>query len=261
VTIHSDKLDRGVRARRVLLALDTVSRHPDLLEPAVALAALLGAELDALFIEDDALLRAVGLGSVREVIRVSATERRISAAEMNRALRRLAAALQVEVEAMARRAGVVSRFAIVRGRRELAVHEARKGSDIVVAGRRDSVWPPRSQVAVLRLLLGSSEAGLRALDVAIGLALRYRADVEALLPVDDETKLRDVLTTLSNRLGEQGLGLQVRRCAGERCAGLLAARPLVGRLVVLPADFEGIGTADGLRHWIDRLAGPLIMVK
>jgi nucleotide-binding universal stress UspA family protein len=247
--------------RRVLVALDTLSRHSDLLEPAVALASVLGAELDALFIEDERLLRAVGLRSSREVVRVSAAERQTSTDEMSRALRRLAASLQAQIEAMAQQAGVVSRFEIVRGHRYLTVYQARDTCDIIVAGRRDSAWPPRSSIGVLRLLLAPTDAGRRALDVTVALALRYRADVELLLPVTEEPGLRRSVAALAERLSSEDLGLRVRRCAGARCAELLAARPQAGRLVVLPADFEGIGTADGLREWIDRLAGPLIMVK
>jgi hypothetical protein len=247
--------------RRVLVALDTVSRRPELLEPAVALAALLGAELDALFVEDETLLRAAGLRSSREIVLVSATERKTSAAEMARALRRLAAALQAQIEAMAAEAGIIHRFEIVRGRCHRAVYEARASSDVIVTGRLDVAWPPHTPIRVLRLLLAASGAAARALDVTVGLAGRYRADVELVVPQTQEAELGETLAALAQRLRAQGLDLHLRRCLSEDCLAMLAADPLAGRLVILPADMEGIGSAEALRDWIDALKCPLVLVR
>lgn len=247
--------------RRVLVALDTVSRRPELLEPAVTLAAILGAELDALFVEDEALLRAAGLRSSREIVRVSAAERATSAAEMARALRRLAATLQLQIESMAARAGIMHRFEIVRGHRDLSLYEAGSRCDVVVTGCLDVAWSARMPIRELRLLLSATEAGARALDVTERLAARYRAGVELLVPQTQAAGLGEPITALDERLRERGLALRVRPCASGTCLTMLAADSLTGRLVILPADFEGMGNTGALREWIDRLRCPLVLVR
>lgn len=248
-------------ARRVLVALDTVSRQPELLEPAVTLAAILGAELEALFVEDEGLLRAAGLRSSREIVRVSAAERKTSAADMARALQRLAATLQLQLETMAARAGVLHRFEIVRGRSDQSVYEARNRCDVIVTGRLDVALPSRTPIRALRLLLSATEAAARALDVTESLAVRYRAGVELVVPDTQAAGLGKSITALGERLRERGLAQSIRRCASGTCLAMLAADSLTGRLVILPADFEGIGSADALREWIDRLRCPLVLVR
>jgi hypothetical protein len=257
----TDARATGPRARRVLVALDTVSRQPELLEPAVALATLLGAELDALFVEDETLLRAAGLRSSREIVLVSATERRISAADMARALRRLAATLQAQIDTMAARAGIIHRFEIVRGVCHRAVHEARASCDVIVTGHLDVAWPPHTPIRVLRLLLAANGAAAHALDVTVGLAGCYRADVELVVPQTQEAELGETIVTLGERLRGQGLDLHLRRCRSADCLATLAADPLAGRLVILPADLQGIGSAEALRDWINALKCPLVLVR
>jgi hypothetical protein len=119
--------------RRILLALDAARCDPVQLQLVADLAAHLRAEVDALFIEDDDLLRTAELAFLREINLRTATAAPIEAGALRRTLRALAADAQRALAQTVGRARVGWRFRVVRGRKRAAVAAAAGDIDLLVA--------------------------------------------------------------------------------------------------------------------------------
>ncbi|MDX1434099.1 MAG: universal stress protein [Gammaproteobacteria bacterium] len=85
---------RGRVAIRIVVALNAPTRSLPTLEMASALAARLDAELEALFVEEEELMRAASLPFAREVDRISGATRPLDTGLMARVLRTEAASLE-----------------------------------------------------------------------------------------------------------------------------------------------------------------------
>ncbi len=121
--------------RRIILALDATQGSGAMLSAATALAARLEAELEAVFLEDEDLLRSAALPFVRRINLLSATAETFDAAATERELKLLAGQLRRTLAAEAGRMKVPWSFRVVRGRAETEVPAAAKGCDLVVFAR------------------------------------------------------------------------------------------------------------------------------
>jgi hypothetical protein len=101
--------------RRILLALDAVEYNPRLFETATRLAARLDAELRALFVENQNLLRLAALPFAREMRLSSATTHRLQNPDMERALRAQAVRAEQVLSVAADRMKVRWTFHVTRG--------------------------------------------------------------------------------------------------------------------------------------------------
>lgn len=119
--------------RRLVLELGQGASDPGTMRGAAALAGLLGAELHALFVEDEALLHASAFPFVREISVVSPRWRRLEPDRLRADLRAAAARTRRLLTEAADDAGVTFRFEVRHGDLAREVEEACAGADIVIA--------------------------------------------------------------------------------------------------------------------------------
>jgi len=94
--------------RYIVVTLDASESGRPALQTAVRLAALLGAGLEGVFVEDINLIRLAGLPFLREVRPWSLADEEISTQRMQRELRTLARRAEQMLERVARETGVQS---------------------------------------------------------------------------------------------------------------------------------------------------------
>lgn len=192
--------------RRIVVALDTSADSLAALEAAVALAALLEAELEGLFVEEEDLLRLAG-PTATEVDLLSGRRRPLERASLERQLRARAGRARRALERTAARVRVRWSFRTVRGRVDAELLAA--GGDLITLGVRGHSLhrPPGSTAAaviagaplpvlVLRrgarlgrtihVLYDATPGARRALDAAADLARRHRAPLNVLLAGEAE---------------------------------------------------------------------------
>lgn len=120
------------RVRRIVLALDPLSDARTTLAEAMRLAARLGADFSAVFVEDEDLLRSASLPFVRRMGPGGGAWKEFGAADTERELRMLARTLRAMVEEHSRAMNLASRFAVVRGHMEQAVLDSAEEGDLVI---------------------------------------------------------------------------------------------------------------------------------
>lgn len=127
--------DLDVRIRRILVALDT-SRHSRwALGVAAELAQLLEADLEGLFVEEEAWHRLGTLGSVRVVRSYTGSVGTLESGDLGRELARVAQRLSRQLQETSTRLEVRSRFRVERGRAERVILGAAGEVDLVTVGR------------------------------------------------------------------------------------------------------------------------------
>lgn len=178
---------------RIVIALDTASRVAPVIETGAALAAGLDAVLDALFVEDERLLRLAALPFAHELGFPSARLRRIDPAEVERALRAQVEQVRRQLAATAAALDLEWRLNVVRGDVLGSACGYADVADILVVGRSVAAAVPEPQPAaqpkfpslrrraVLALFDGSAPAA-RALSVAQSAAGVAGADLVVLIP-------------------------------------------------------------------------------
>jgi nucleotide-binding universal stress UspA family protein len=124
-----------VAIHRILVAVDGSEHSLAALEAATELAAWLQAELEALFVEDDDLLRLADLPFARVVSLTLRQAERTDRERMERQLRLQAERMRRSVEERAAALGVQARFRAVRGTMAAEVLAAAEDVDLVSVGR------------------------------------------------------------------------------------------------------------------------------
>lgn len=120
-----------LRIARVAIAFDA-SCEPGLLAAAADLAARLEAQLEALFVEDDALLRLAALPFAQEICLASAVARPFTPDALRRGLQTAADRLRAAVAETAGRARVTWTFRIERGALRNVTIERTTEADVVL---------------------------------------------------------------------------------------------------------------------------------
>ncbi|HSR40922.1 MAG TPA: universal stress protein [Longimicrobiales bacterium] len=161
--------------RRILVAIDPSPHGRAAVEMAARLAALLEAELEGLYVEDERLLRLEGIGRLREVDSVSGRVRRLRAGDVERQLRAEAATVRRILASVGSRFGVHWTFRVARGRVDAKVREAAAGSDLVTLGIR-SRTAGRGPGSTVRALVAGRERPV----MIIRRGMRLRPDVHVL---------------------------------------------------------------------------------
>lgn len=264
--------DQGQRIERIVVALDASPHSVSALEAAAQLAALLEAEVEALFIEDIDLLHVCGLPFDCQVDACTTTVRRVEAPEMERQLRVVAAGIQETVERVAGQASVRWSFTVRRGAvtEELlsAAHEAaavsvgrtgrarRKGVGstarvlmgrarglVLLSGERGSLEGP------LTVLYTGTPSARRALDLALRLARTQPASTrvvvwdggEETVDVGElEQAVHDLVATADT--GEGGPVTVIPIAEAAELADVL--RRGAGGTLVLPREQSGLAAED-----------------
>ncbi len=139
--------------RRILVALDASPHSLAALETATRLAALFGAELLGVYVEDINLLRASQLPFTREIRLHSGARRRLGTEQIERELRAQAELARRALTVSADRARVRWSFRVCRGTVVSELFTAASEMDLVILGR--SGWSP-----IERRRLGSTARAL-----------------------------------------------------------------------------------------------------
>lgn len=126
----------SVRAKRILVALDTSTRGVAALEAAVQLATSISAELQGLFVEDEDLMRLARLPFAREIDVTSALTRPLQVADMERELRSVAIKTQQLFTDALQQLNLAWNFRVVRGTFPGAPLAAAGDADMLVLGQR-----------------------------------------------------------------------------------------------------------------------------
>jgi hypothetical protein len=127
---------------RIVVALDTASVVVPVIETAAGLAASLDATLDALFVEDEQLLRLAALPFAHELEFPTARVRRIEPAEIERALRGQVEQARRLLAATAAPLAVSWQLSVVRGDVMRTVCGYAAPSDLLVVGRSLASYLP-----------------------------------------------------------------------------------------------------------------------
>ncbi|MBP9034421.1 MAG: hypothetical protein KBG29_11045 [Pseudomonadales bacterium] len=166
--------EQKAKIRRIMLALDAMHCEAALIEAAVLIASKLGAELDALFVEDSDVYAVADLPITHEISLGSARERAITGPHVEQALRCLSREAQQRFSAVTRRSRVKGEFQVTRARRGEALSDASARVELllmqprertIVRVRIQETRPPRVFV-----LCGATAASRRALELAARLA-------------------------------------------------------------------------------------------
>lgn len=119
---------------RIVVTLETHPLAKNAVDAAASMAARLQAELVALVVEDIQLLHFAALPFAREVGRVSAHNRELDVATMERSLRSLAADAERWLAAAAARAPMQWSLRVTRGARVAEIVAAASDADLIVTG-------------------------------------------------------------------------------------------------------------------------------
>jgi len=199
--------------RNVLVTLDDASSADETMQAAVNLAADLQAELQGIYVEDDALLRLAALPFVCEVTRGLGTVRPIDVSSMRRALRQKADQIRRELERSAELAHVRLSFEVAssthRRHVRLSVHDA----DVQFFGSRghaQQVRPPmgmrvRRRVRPLVVVLDASTRGDRLLTVAAVVARRHSRPIILMATAPDRATFDRICGAATELLCQQEL--------------------------------------------------------
>ena len=133
----SDAADarRAPNVRRILLPLDASRESFVALDSAVLLASRLNAQIEALFVEDDNLLRAANLSCSRVVHLTTARISDLDRGDMERELRLAARSARAALVAAATRANFSWSFRVDRGDVTAKILAAAHDADLVIMGR------------------------------------------------------------------------------------------------------------------------------
>jgi len=197
-----------VSIRRILVALDASRASEDALEAAAAMAELLEAELEALYVEDVNLVRLAGLPFSREVGLASARSRRVVSADVERAMRVEGARARRALEAIASRWRVHCSFRIARGQVASELLAAAAQADLVALATASMVARGGGLGSTTRAMLTSA---VRALFI-----LPPRESTQNALAVvyDGSARAREALS-LAGQLARERIPLHVLLIADD----------------------------------------------
>jgi nucleotide-binding universal stress UspA family protein len=215
------------RINRILVALDTSAHGRAALEAAIDLAAVAGAQVLGLFVEDTNLLRLASLPFARELEYSRVSERDMDRQRMERTLKAEAEQIRLGLALAATRRRVQWSFRVARGRVAEELLAATVEADLVILGRagRHRAYSRR---------MGSTAQALLA-HAARSVALSQQGC----------------------RLGGPVVALYQGGASSRRALSLAAALAARGRLLVLVPGGPAVDTArleQEAREWL-RAAG------
>lgn len=226
--------------RRVLLALDAVAQDAEAFEAASMLAARLGVELEALFVEDINLARLAALPFARELGLSSATRRPLQHVDVERVWRVGALRARTALSQAAARHRVHWSFRVVRGQAGAALVQLAARSDLVaVTLGGGAAGDTGSRMAVVESVLQQVPCPLLVRPAGVALHAPFVVLYEG-------TESSGHALRLATRLARDG--------GGEIVVLLAAADP--ARQAPLRVQAEDIAGSDGMAISIHVLARP-----
>ncbi|MDH5513638.1 MAG: hypothetical protein OEY45_00580 [Gammaproteobacteria bacterium] len=261
--------------RRILVTLNAAGSGQPALEAAVRLAAILGAELEGVFVEDIDLIRLAELPFLRELRPTSLAEESISTQRMQRELRTLARHAERMLEQAAREVGVRWTFQVWRGRAEAASLTKAFSADIISLGRvssrvssrvrgtiRAHARQPRNAINSIAVLFSGSEKAALALTTACSLAQDLGVQLTVLLSdnmTDNIAGLKEKARTIL-QLYDQPASFTL--LTGSNAHSLAQAADMMTGACVLISEAEHPFLVQGcLDQCLEALACPVLLVR
>jgi len=260
--------------RRIAVTLDASESGRPPLETAARLAAILGAELEGVFVEDINLIRLSGLPFLREVRPWSIADEQISSQRMQRELRTLARRAEQMLERVARETGVPWSFQVWQGRPEATSLLKAFGADILSLGRvstrvssrmfataRRITPQSRKTDASISVLFSGSEQAARAVATACSLAREMGARLTVMLPASPAQAMPV--------LKEQALAILKRHAqlarfvelAGTDAQSLRQASDTATMSILIAEAEHPLLQQAGLDQCLDALFCPVLLVR
>ena len=260
--------------RHIVATLDASDSGRPALETAVRLAAILGAELEGVFVEDINLIRLAGLPFLREVRPWSLAEEDISTQRMQRELRTLARHAERMLAQAAREMGVPWSFQVWRGRAEAASLARAFGADILSLSRVSSlvssrVWattrPParqsREKDTSISVLFSDSEQSVRAVTTASSLAKDMDARLTVMLPVNQTEGMTDLKEKARIILDLHEQPARFVKITGTDVQSLLQAAGASGISILITEAEHPLLQQAGLEQCLEALFCPVLLVR
>lgn len=272
--------------RRILVAIDASTTRWRVLEAAAALAEGLGAEVEALFVENESVMQLAALPFAREVGIAGRPGRVLDAATVEREFRFVAEAARRALDQAAARHRVRTHFRVVRGRLEAELVRIGAESDLVAieksarrpaSGRRlgaaARALAARGPAAVLlcesgpdtpldRIVVAydASPCAERALRVAARLA-HERRPLEVLLLTPDASVTEALRAKAEAELAAVGARGHFRVLpAGDVAALTLALERIGEALLVLGTECLPL-PAEALERLLGETGSPVLLIR
>ena len=226
--------------RRILLAFEDSYQTQAVLSEAVTLAAELQAELAALLVEDEDLLRLAALPFASEVLRGSGLERPLDQPTVARQLGRRAEHMRRLLEETAAARQVRTTMNVVRGRLAIGAIEALGSAEVILMAARTarviaSVRPRRQARGPINVYLDGSDAAVRALALAERLAVQQGAETVVVTSAATPETAESARSRAHIGPGGRGRPLRVVAVADNSLEQIAAAaRAENARVLVLP---------------------------
>jgi nucleotide-binding universal stress UspA family protein len=259
--------------RHIVATLDASESGRPALETAVRLAAVLGAELEGIFVEDINLIRLAGLPFLREV-RPSLAEEEISTQRMQRELRTLARHAERMLAQAAREMGVPWSFQVWRGRAEAASLARAFGADILSLGRVSSlvssrVWATtrplarqsREQDTSISVLFSNSEQAVRAVTTACSLAKDMNARLTVMLSENQAADMPGLKEKARIILDLHEQPARFVKITGTDVQSLVQAAGASGISILITETEHPLLQQAGLEQCLEALFCPVLLVR
>jgi nucleotide-binding universal stress UspA family protein len=260
--------------RRIVVTLESSEAGRPALDIALRLAAVAGAQLEGVFVENADLIRLSALPFLREVRPWSLAEEVVSTRRMQRDLRVLARQAEAMLMQASRAVGVGCSFRIWRGHTAEDLWHAATDADILSV-RAGGSAPARTMIAAritrrqanatadtpvsVNVLLGESPASERALTTGCLLAAAPGARLRVLLPADSAAQppagVGDILSTCRQQA-------EFVQLADNSPAALATALRATDGNTVLVADSDHpLFATAGIGAWLQQLSGSVLLVR
>ncbi len=227
--------ETAIGIRRILLALSGAGDELAAIDAAAELAAALGAELTALFVEDVDLLRASRLPVMWEVGRYSAQLRQMQADNMARLLKAAARRSEQALHRAAAARRLRYSFHVLQGKPIHSLLAQAASLDLVVLGWR-AVFGKGSMRPIVVLYDGSMAAAAT-LAVGLRLARATGRPCRVLVLAADAQTFQERVKQAAWAVGEQGqVGMQRLKDAGPAVLSQVV-NDLHAAALVLPAEY------------------------
>lgn len=271
--------ERKERLRRIVVGLHPSPHGRAALEAAAHLAALLGAELEGIYVQEERLMRIPQGSILRQVDAVSGRVRPLEAGDVERELRVEAARARRHLARIGEEMDVEWSFRTARGEVHAVVREAARAVDVVTLGAgtrtpagglgstvRTMVTQAGHPVMVIRrgMRLGphvhavddGSDAGRRAVELARALTEHVRSGLT--VHVGSQTDAEERAEGYRKELQEDGRSDAVVLTAPGRGAAAPLAERQCGLLVLPRTSLED--GADALERIVRHSACPILVI-
>jgi nucleotide-binding universal stress UspA family protein len=257
--------------RRIAVALDASAYGQQVLDLAAAVAALLAAELEGVFVEDTQLIHSAGLPFLRELRRTTLDESALDVSRLQRELRANARRVRETLEQSARTRGLACSFRVWRGDLGAEILAAGVDAELFALGRIGRFAPlgrhSRGVLARQRggltigVLFNGSESAERALATAAELAYDNRAAICVILQFQagqDVVALRALATAVLSGIETS---IQEFSPASSESGNLARAIPALGIDLLIVDSTNPLLAAPILWETLESIDCPILIQR